>query len=187
MRTLYLAGPDVFCAQAIEIGQRKKAICRQFGFEGLFPLDNTFDPVTSKVIYDANIALMQQADAGLFNLTPFRGSSADSGTLFELGFMTGLGKKVIGYSADPLSYVERVRRDFGATEASDGQMRDRHGHAIDNFGQTENLMISEALGETATQKLTTMPEQDDASPYEALAAISAFRACVEKLAQQEIR
>ena len=37
---IYLAGPEVFLPHAIEIGQRKKALCRQYGFEGLFPFDN---------------------------------------------------------------------------------------------------------------------------------------------------
>ena len=39
---IYLAGPDVFLPNAIEVGKKKKAICEEFGFEGLFPADNDF-------------------------------------------------------------------------------------------------------------------------------------------------
>ena len=31
---IYLAGPDVFLPNAIEVGKKKKAICEEFGFEG---------------------------------------------------------------------------------------------------------------------------------------------------------
>ena len=37
---VYLAGPDVFLPNAAEIGRRKREICAQYGFEGVFPLDN---------------------------------------------------------------------------------------------------------------------------------------------------
>ena len=36
---IYLAGPDVFLADARRVGRRKQELCREYGFEGLFPLD----------------------------------------------------------------------------------------------------------------------------------------------------
>ncbi|MDR9459781.1 MAG: hypothetical protein RI591_06525, partial [Dehalococcoidia bacterium] len=33
-KRVYLAGPDVFFPNAIEIGNAKKRICAQYGFEG---------------------------------------------------------------------------------------------------------------------------------------------------------
>src|SRR3546814_1957018 len=49
IRSLYLAGPDVFRPDARERGRELKARCAQFGIEGLFPLDqevagNRVDP-----------------------------------------------------------------------------------------------------------------------------------------------
>src|SRR3546814_15668084 len=38
IRSLYLAGPDVFRPDARERGRELKALCAQFGIEGLFPL-----------------------------------------------------------------------------------------------------------------------------------------------------
>ncbi len=40
MKKIYLAGPDVFLPNAIEEGERLKALCEEYGYEGLFPMDN---------------------------------------------------------------------------------------------------------------------------------------------------
>ena len=40
---IYLAGPDVFLPDAVEIGRRKAAICARHGLTGLYPLDNAVD------------------------------------------------------------------------------------------------------------------------------------------------
>ena len=43
MKKIYLAGPDVFLANAIEEGERLKALCQDYGYEGLlsFPIKST--------------------------------------------------------------------------------------------------------------------------------------------------
>ena len=85
---IYLAGPEVFLPDADDIGLRKKALCEKYGFVGLFPLDNEIanlpaDGRLDQAIYAANLVLMKEADIGICNLTPFRGISADAGTVFE--------------------------------------------------------------------------------------------------------
>ena len=40
---IYLAGPDVFLPDAVEIGRQKAAICAAHGLAGLYPLDNAID------------------------------------------------------------------------------------------------------------------------------------------------
>ena len=40
---VYLAGPDVFLPDAVEIGRQKVAICAVHGLVGLYPLDNAID------------------------------------------------------------------------------------------------------------------------------------------------
>ena len=40
---IYLAGPDVFLPDAVEIGKRKAAICARHGVIGHYPLDNAVD------------------------------------------------------------------------------------------------------------------------------------------------
>src|ERR1700704_5442352 len=113
---VYLAGPDVFLPKPVEMGQRKKQLCVQYGLIGLFPLDNEIDPKAkgaSLEIFCSNETLMKEADAIIANLTPFRGPSADAGTVYELGYMAARGKFCLAYSNDPAVYVERVKR-FGA-------------------------------------------------------------------------
>ena len=101
---IYLAGPDVFLPDAVEIGRRKAAICARHGLTGLYPLDNAVDlsaADASLAIFKGNEAMMDAADAIIANLTPFRGPSADAGTVYELGYMAGRGKLCFAYSNDP--------------------------------------------------------------------------------------
>jgi nucleoside 2-deoxyribosyltransferase len=139
MQKIYLAGPDVFLPDAVEIGRRKQALCREFDFIGLFPLDQAFPDVPSGTdIFRANCALMREADIGLFNLSPFRGPSADAGTVFELGLMVGLGKRVFGYRNNTALYHQRVPPGKSAGADPDG-------FAIEKFGLGDNLMIDCAI------------------------------------------
>ncbi len=141
---IYLAGPDVFLPDAAEIGARKQALCAGCGFAGLFPFDNQIPPGPGqdRAIYGANLAMMQAAAAGIFNLTPFRGPSADAGTVFELGLMAGLGKPVFGYTHDMRDLRARVP---GASLGADGVWRDSLGTSVEDFGNADNLMIDACL------------------------------------------
>jgi nucleoside 2-deoxyribosyltransferase len=176
--TVYLAGPDVFLADARSIGEQKKAICREFGFKGLFPLDKDkaveADPVE---IFRANCALMRQADAGVFNLTPFRGPSADAGTVFELGFLSALGKPLYGYSSDSRIYRARVAAVLGPEAEREGHPYDRDGYEIENFVLGDNLMIVRAIEEAGGEIVAVEENTDD--PSKLLAAVEAFRACLD--------
>ena len=101
-RTLYLAGFDVFREDSIDYGKRLKALCRCYGFDGLYPLDNAAPadlqgPALATWIYQANVALIQRADAVMANVNPFRGAEPDSGTAFEMGYAVALGKPVWAY------------------------------------------------------------------------------------------
>ena len=109
---IYLAGPDVFLPDAVAIGRRKAEICARHGLTGLYPLDNAVDLAAgdaSLAIFKGNEAMMDAADAIIANLTPFRGPSADAGTVYELGYMAGRGKLLFAYSNDPASLC-RTRR-----------------------------------------------------------------------------
>ena len=145
-RTVYLAGPDVFMPNAAEIRDAQKRLCRVFGRIGLHPLDNEIPQATpdrAARIYAANIDMMRQAEIGVFNLTPFRGPSADLGTAFELGFMTALGKPVFGYSEIPSTLRERiagVRYD-----AVHRVWRDPDGCVVEDFDLSDNLMVACAV------------------------------------------
>ncbi|XOZ34679.1 nucleoside 2-deoxyribosyltransferase [Halomonadaceae bacterium KBTZ08] len=138
MARIYLAGPDVFFPEAIRnrIETTKKAILAENGLQALSPCDNDLDldntETPAKDIYNANQALMDQADGLIANLTPFRGPSADAGTIFELGTMTAQGKPVAAYTTCASAYNQRV---------SGGSETDTNGMLVEAFGLCDNLML----------------------------------------------
>ncbi len=143
---IYLAGPEVFLADAVAVGARKKILCEEFGFVGLFPLDNEFSGENiDEKIFAANVALMRQADAGIFNLSPFRGVNADPGTAFELGFFTALAKPTFAYTHHAEDHFDRVSKSFGVHLTPEGAHCDASGLLIENFGNADNLMLDAAL------------------------------------------
>jgi nucleoside 2-deoxyribosyltransferase len=181
MMKIYLAGPDVFLPDAIEVGRRKVAICASFGLTGLYPLDNTIDlasQTVSRDIFRGNEAMMDSADAIIANLTPFRGPGADAGTVYELGYMAGRGKLCLGYSNDPSIYAERARR-FTTVETRDGVLVDAEGLTVEDFGLSDNLMMIHAL-ELHGSPLVT-PRQ---APDDIWHKLNAFESCVKLAAER---
>jgi len=148
---IYLAGPEVFMDEDLRqaVVKSKKAILSDLGLQGVDPMDNnlhlpkemTAGEIALK-IYRANIGMINACDGSLVNLTPFRGLSADAGTVFEVGYLTALGKPMIGYTMFPGEYKDRFVQDNGDDPA---QGIDRHGHFIEDFGQIDNLMIESAF------------------------------------------
>src|SRR5256714_14973901 len=112
MTTVYLAGPDVFLPDALDIGRRKVELCTRHGLIGLYPLDNAIDRAAkdaSLAIFRGNENMMIEADAIIANLTPFRGPGADAGTVYELGFMAGRGEPFLRDFHKTPSPSHRVR------------------------------------------------------------------------------
>ena len=144
---IYLAGPDVFPPDSVEMGRRKVAICARHGVSGLYPLDNPVDltvPDLSLQIFKGLEAMMERCDAIIANLTPFRGPGADPGTVYELGYMAARGKYCLAYSNDPAVYPDRVRR-FTKVTSCDGRLVDADGLTVEDFGHHDNLMMIHAL------------------------------------------
>jgi len=143
MLKIYLAGPDVFETDAIEQGKRLKSLCLEYGFEGLFPLDNeiTGDGTSydiAKTIREANVKLIESCDIVMANLNPFRGLEPDSGTVYEVGYAAALGKEVYAYASDIRPMVERVREKQMLSE--DAELC-QEGKIIEDFGLSHNLMM----------------------------------------------
>ena len=180
---IYLAGPDVFLPDAVEIGRRKAAICARQGLTGLYPLDNAIDLTAadaSLAIFRGNEAMMDSADAIIANLTPFRGPGADAGTVYELGYMAGRGKFCLAYSNDPAVYLERVKRICDVTRSATGHLIDGDGLTVEDFGLPDNLMMIHTLDLRGARLVT--PRQrpadiwHDLTSFEACVALAADRA-----------
>ena len=181
MMKIYLAGPDVFLPDAVEIGRRKAAICAAHGLTGLYPLDNAIDVSAGEVslnIFRGNQAMMDAADAVIANLTPFRGPGADAGTAYELGYMAARGKLCLGYSNDPTIYAERVRR-FTEVSSQDGHLVDAEELTVEDFGLSDNLMMMHALDLSGSRLVT--PRQ---APADIWHDLTAFEACVRLAAER---
>lgn len=180
-KKIYLAGPDVFLPDALEVGRRKAELCADHGLRGLFPLDNAVALAAhdaSLQIFRGNEAMMNDADAIIANLTPFRGPSADAGTVYELGYMAGRGKLVLGYSNDPANYVARVKQ-FETVESRDGLLIGADGLAVEDFGLADNLMLIHCLDLHGAPLVTP-----HAAPADLWHDLASFTACVRIAAQR---
>jgi nucleoside 2-deoxyribosyltransferase len=178
---IYLAGPDVFLPDAVDIGRRKAELCACHGLTGLYPLDNAIDPAAkdaSLQIFRGNETMMIEADAVIANLTPFRGPGADAGTVYELGYMAGRGKLCLGYSNDPSCYADRVRK-FTGVNSRDGSLVDASGLTVEDFGLTDNLMMIHALDLHGCALVT--PRQ---APADIWHDLGAFETCVRMAAER---
>jgi nucleoside 2-deoxyribosyltransferase len=163
---VYLAGPDVFLPDAVAQGERKKEICRAHGLDGRYPLDVAALPpglaprAQAQTIFAAMIRLMDACDAGIANLTPFRGPSMDVGTAVEIGYLHARGKRVFGYTNEPRDYARRV--------AADGLL-------VEDFGLCDNLMIEGAIARVVRASQTA---------ENLLGSLEAFELCVREAAAE---
>ncbi len=177
----YLAGPDVFLPDAAAHARLKIEICARHGIEGLAPLNEDaagLDAMSNEDAWDAiyrkDIAMMEACDVVIANLTPFRGPSADSGTLVELGWFLGRGRPVFGYSNSATSYAERCRLHAAAWPDP------VPGLGVEGFGLPDNLMIPGAVLQGGGDPITLPADGQD----RAFDALDVFEACIAVAAQR---
>jgi nucleoside 2-deoxyribosyltransferase len=162
--SVYLAGPEVFLRNAKDIGEQKKALCKKYGFEGIFPIDVQLDLKDKNpreigfYISTINESLIKSCDIIIANITPFRGPSADVGTVFEMGFAHALGKQVIAYTNVAMPSTQRTVQILGeeVNRGWDGKLRDEQGMFIEENGLIDNLMIDGCIN--ANSKVLVIQE-----------------------------
>jgi nucleoside 2-deoxyribosyltransferase len=170
---VYLAGPEVFLPNAKELGENKKRICASYGFEGVFPLDQTFSQQglskteTAYAIADICVDLMDSCDLGIANMTPFRSVSMDVGTAIELGYMAAAGTLVFGYTNVDDSYMDRVE-SAGSND----------GYDVEDFDLSDNLMCEGVIRRSGGQLV-----RHAARPADLFTDLTAFEDCVRKAAE----
>jgi len=145
---IYLAGPDLFFDNSEERYASLKEYCRLAGFEGVSPMDD-FDPSgiepdsMAQAIYQHNRNMLESCDAVLANLSAFRGTEPDSGTVFEAAYAFSKGIPVAAYTVDGLSTSDRHLLIRKAFVDHGGSLRDSEdGGSIENFGLPSNLMLA---------------------------------------------
>jgi len=159
---VYLAGHDVFLPDSVATGRRKQAICRAHGLEGHFPgeeVDFTgLEPVQqTQARFESCVEMMDRCVAGLANVTPFRGVSADVGTAFETGHLFGRGYPVWGYTSH--------EADDAAHVLDDGDQ------LVEEFGLADNLMLEGPMPRRQ-HCIVRMPESGpDAAAFDAFEVV----------------
>jgi nucleoside 2-deoxyribosyltransferase len=134
---IYLAGPSVFDPDWEAQANAMKAACEARGAIGLYPKDNQADlpadPFARGIaIFEADRDLVLACDGVVADFSPFRGPSADVGTVWELAFAQGLGKAVAAFSTDRRFYAERLPEWLPVHD----------GRTIESFGMCDNLMLT---------------------------------------------
>ena len=147
---VYLAGPDVFFPDPTDWAERKRQICERHGLTGVSPLDDLAEepaewaalPLWRKIAM-RNEVHIRSCQGLIANLTPFRGPSADVGTVYEVGFARALGLPLFGYATTTQAFLPRTLTALGAAARSrpDGSWHDGDGLLVEQFGLFDNLMI----------------------------------------------
>ena len=122
-----------------------------------------------RVIFAKDLAMMEECDLVIADLTPFRGASADAGTLVELGWFLGRGRpglRLLQQRGSPSN-----ARSQAQTMAVPDPMP---GLTVKGFGLADNLMISGALLATAGFEMV-LPEDGRDRPFDGL---EVFERCV---------
>jgi len=167
MLKVYLAGPEVFLPRGRELIDRKRAILAEFGFAptprhaDFLERGDASPRQFGERISRLNEELMDGADVCIANLTPFRGISADVGTVFEVGYMIAQGKPTFGFSNDPRDYSDRAAEYFGSASVSGDRLLSPDGEMIEQHGMADNLMIDGGVSRRGWSlvRASTAPEQ----------------------------
>ncbi len=181
-KCVYLAGPEVFLPDAVEVGRRKKELCEQHGLVGLFPLDAELDlaalPKRQRglAISRANEELIRGAHLVVANLTPFRSPSLDAGTAYEIGLARGLGLPVYAYTNVAALFRERTLAFLEGWEGPEAAME------VEDFDLTDNLMIDGALAQSGTRV-----EAVESPRGERFRDLRAFEACLRQIVEDSPR
>ncbi len=185
---IYLAGPEVFLPDfGRPVFDAKKAMCEEFGFVGVSPLDGELSlqglpPFAQGIaIYRGNLAHMDRCDAVVANMTPFRGVSMDVGTAFEMGYMAAKGKSVLGYSHVTAPFHHRSTRYY---EHGRSDLFEYYsvGTTVECFDMPDNLMMVGAV-----ERSGFLVQQIEVTAGEELTSMAGFRLCLQKLKEREAR
>lgn len=209
LKRVYLAGPDLFRTNGIEIGIKKKAIQHELGLIPYYPGDSEFDieddyikgldtqsagmeptpeqlkEKTDKVamcIAQGHEKFMRNnACCAIINCSPYRGPSMDAGTIFELGFMRALGKPCFGFTNVATNFNKRSRAYSGVTdEITD---IDEDGNRFEEFNTADNLMIDNGINDSIKPFKLVVPENNipNVNDHGTEESLALFKKCAEQI------
>ena len=184
---VYLAGPEVFLANARQQLDRKIELTRAAGLLPVSPGDFVIPPQPTKrqfglAISEIDEQMMDSADAIIANLTPYHSVSADVGTCFELGYMCAQGKLAYAYTNVAANMAARTTAHYGGDVFTDvnGRLRGRRdGLAVEDVDMADNLMMQGGVERRGGRLII-----HDAPPGEIYTDTTAFEACLRLLAER---
>jgi len=154
---IYLAGPDLFFPDGQERYDRLRALCAFHGLDAVTPTDGLEESAVigaadrAITIFQHNMHLLLSCDAVLANLSPFRGTEPDSGTVFEVAYAHARGMPVAGYTLDGLTVEKRhILLRKGDRDTSGALLDRQDGGFVERFALPLNLMLACAFPVTQT-------------------------------------
>jgi len=176
---VYLAGPEVFLPNAAELSAAKLKILDASGLEGRCPyraiealelldeigaVDHVAPADRGYVFFQSLAAILDESDALIANMTPFRGPSADVGTAWEMGYAAARDLPVFAYTNRIEHYGERVELD---------------GLLIESFDLSDNLMLEGCVRRSGNQ----VERHDSRLPgARGIEVLDGFERCVRRAA-----
>ncbi len=150
---IYIAGPDLFYPDWPQWATRAQTLCADYGLSAILPVPvqhltgpgvtQPSDAEAASRVFQSCREAVRKADGVIANLTPFRGSEPDSGTVTECAMAYAWGKPVIGYFNGSVLPVPDEADVDGRVLAQDGTW-------IEQFGLTHNLMLHGVCQEIVT-------------------------------------
>ncbi|RHX89998.1 nucleoside 2-deoxyribosyltransferase [Leptospira stimsonii] len=152
MKTIYLAGPEVFLPEALSVLQERKSLCSSYGFLAVSPFDSDIpndserNQDLARKIFFGNLDLIRKSDIILANCNSFRGPLVDDGTAFEIGYAFALEKTIYGYAKSLPPLPEIVKKSISTFPHSSGYEMDKDGYLLnEDFGNSLNLMLQYSI------------------------------------------
>ncbi len=129
--SLYIAGPECFYPNGYALWNAMRKKAEYYGFRVTMPNDNKLDldhedlRLNADTIFAGCKRAMAETTVLIADLSLFRSTEADGGTLFEMGMAYAKGCPVYGFTRDKRSMACRnpyARLQHGRIYAQDGQL-----------------------------------------------------------------
>ncbi len=152
-KRIYIAGPNLFYANWPTFASQAQTLCAEHGLEAILPVPATVltgpgvtepsDAASAKKVSVNCRKAVSRAHGVIANLSPFRGTEPDSGTVVEYTLAHVLGIPVIGFTSGVGHTVPVGTDEEGRLLASDGGW-------IEQFGIRHNVMVQDVCDAITT-------------------------------------
>lgn len=157
---VYFETPRVHFGDWPLVKARIEALCREYGLDPRLPTDDAFYGKSggreiSHRIARRNMSALDDAEALIVDLNPFRGPSIATRAAWAIGNASARGLPVHGYLHCPESYFERYRRHVNDARSfaralaarQSGEIIGPDNGIVDTFGVFDTPVVAETVSE----------------------------------------